>query len=53
MTNHNLQAIGQCMGGKDHTTIMYGIKRIEAELESSDNAKNTVNLLKKKINPST
>lgn len=53
MTNHNLQAIGQCMGGKDHTTIMYGIKRIESELESSDNAKNTVNLLKKKINPST
>lgn len=52
MTNVRLEAIGQYLG-KDHTTIMYGSNKIEAELENSDSLKNTINILKKKINPSS
>ncbi len=52
MTGMNLQRIGEYMGGKDHTTIMYGIRKIESQIKSSDSIKNTIQLLKKKINPS-
>ena len=48
----NLQSIGQIMGGKDHTTIMYGIRKIETSVKTSDEVRNTIQLLKKKINPS-
>ena len=52
MTSYKLKAIGQIMGGKDHTTIMYGCKKIEGEIAKSESTKNTIELLKKKINPS-
>ena len=52
MTGMNLQRIGEYMGGKDHTTIMYGLRKIESQIKSSDSIKNTIQLLKKKINPS-
>lgn len=52
MTSANLQAIGAIMGGKDHTTILHGVNKIEAELKTSDSTQNLVALLKKKINPS-
>lgn len=52
MTGMNLQSIGQIMGGKDHTTIMYGIRKIETSVKTSDEVRNTIQLLKKKINPS-
>ena len=52
MTSYKLKAIGQIMGGKDHTTIMYGCKKIEGEITKSESTKNTIELLKKKINPS-
>ncbi len=52
MTNVRLEAIGQYLC-KDHTTIMYGSNKIEAELEHSDSLKNTISILKKKINPSS
>ncbi|MCQ2509474.1 MAG: chromosomal replication initiator protein DnaA [Lachnospiraceae bacterium] len=52
MTSTNLQGIGALMGGKDHTTILHGVKKIEDELQTSDTTQNLVALLKKKINPS-
>lgn len=52
MTSYKLKAIGQIMGGKDHTTIMYGCKKIEGEISKSESTRNTIELLKKKINPS-
>ena len=52
MTSYKLKAIGQIMGGKDHTTIMYGCKKIEGEIAKSESTRNTIELLKKKINPS-
>ena len=32
----SLPAIGRVLGGRNHTTILHGIKRIEARLASSD-----------------
>ncbi|MDO4617605.1 MAG: chromosomal replication initiator protein DnaA [Lachnospiraceae bacterium] len=52
MTSANLQAIGAILGGKDHTTILHGVKKIEDELQSSETTQNLIALLKKKINPS-
>ena len=52
MTSTNLQGIGALMGGKDHTTILHGVKKIEDELQTSDTTQNLIALLKKKINPS-
>ena len=46
-----LQYIGKCLGNRDHTTVMHGIEKIEHELENDDNLKNTIDILKKKINP--
>lgn len=47
----SLKAIGKQLGNRDHTTVMHGIEKIEKEMETNDNLKNTVNILKKKINP--
>ena len=48
-----LKSIGKCLGNRDHTTIMHGIDKIENEIVSDDNLKNTIETLKKKINPQT
>ena len=46
-----LKSIGKCLGNRDHTTIMHGIDKIEHEIENDENLKNTIDTLKKKINP--
>ncbi len=51
MTSESLQNIGKALGGRDHTTIIHGTKKIAAELKTDDNLKNTIDILKKKINP--
>ena len=35
LTNHSLPEIGQAFGGRDHTTILHGCRKI-AELRESD-----------------
>lgn len=45
------KAIGKCLGNRDHTTVMHGIEKVEKEIETNDNIRNTVEILKKKINP--
>ena len=47
----SLKMIGKVLGNRDHTTVMHGIEKIEKELETDNNLKNTVDILKKKINP--
>ena len=39
------------IGNRDHTTIMHGIDKIEKEINNDENLKNTIETLKKKINP--
>lgn len=43
-----LQQIGKYLG-KDHTTVMHGYEKIKKELETNENLRNTLDVLKKKI----
>lgn len=47
----SLKAIGAIFGGKDHSTVKYGIEKVESEMETDETLANTVNIIKKKINP--
>ena len=47
----SLKAIGSIFGGKDHSTIKYGIEKVESEMETDETLANTVNIIKKKSNP--
>jgi chromosomal replication initiator protein len=40
------------MGKRDHTTVLHGSKKIASEIKKSDSTRNTVEILKKKLNPS-
>lgn len=51
MTDASLQSIGKLLGGKDHTTIIHGADKIKAELNNNPSFQNTIDILKKKINP--
>ena len=51
MTNESLQNIGKALGGRDHTTIIHGTKKIVSTLEKDETLRNTIDILKKKINP--
>ena len=51
MTESSLKSIGVILGGKDHSTIKYGIEKISEEYKTSETLKNTIGVLKKKINP--
>ena len=51
MTETTLKIIGDSLGGRDHTTIMSGINKIEREVEENDDTREIIDILKKKINP--
>lgn len=51
MTDTALKSIGIILGGKDHSTIKYGISKIAAEIEKDETLANTINIIKKKISP--
>jgi len=51
MTDIPLDSIGQLLGGRDHSTIIHGIKKIADEYESNENTRNLIETIKKKINP--
>ena len=51
MTESSLKAIGVVLGGKDHSTIKYGIEKIAAEEKEDETLSNTRNIKRKKINP--
>lgn len=51
MTSAGLKKIGAEMGNRDHSTILHGSKKIAAEIKKSDTVRNTIEILKKKINP--
>ena len=52
MTSNSLSAVGKILGKKDHTTVIHGIKKIEAELENNEELKNKIEIITKKLNPS-
>lgn len=51
MTECPLDTIGSLLGGRDHSTIIHGIKKITAEYEDNESFKGVIDTIKKKINP--
>ncbi len=51
MTDTPLKTIGITLGGRDHATISHGINKIAAEVKIDEALCNTVDIIKKKINP--
>ena len=51
LTETPLQAIGIILGGKDHSTIKYGVEKIEKEMAKDETLNNTINIIMKKKNP--
>ena len=51
LTETPLQAIGIILGGKDHSTIKYGVEKIEKSIVKDETLNNTINIINKKINP--
>lgn len=51
MTDTPLDSIGALLGGRDHSTIIHGIKKISEEYDSNENVRNMIETIKKKINP--
>ena len=51
MTDSNLDNIGSLLGGRDHSTIIHGVKKISEEYENNSNTRTLIETIKKKINP--
>jgi len=51
MTSESLKNIGTIMGKKDHTTVIHGQRNISKEVLNSESIHNTIEVLRKKINP--
>ena len=51
MTGASQDAIGSFLGGRDHSTVIHGIKRVETEIQNNEAMKNQIEVIKKKINP--
>jgi chromosomal replication initiator protein len=51
MTDIPLDTIGSFLGGRDHSTIIHGIRKITEEYENNDSTKALIDTIKKKINP--
>ena len=51
MTNIPLDSIGALLGGRDHSTIIHGIKKVTDEYNSSESMQNLIDTITKKINP--
>ncbi len=43
--------IAKLLGKKDHTTIIHGVNKIASEIQSNEEMKNKIDIIKKKINP--
>ena len=51
MTDTPLETIGALLGGRDHSTIIHGIKKVAEDYDNNENTKNLIETIKKKINP--
>lgn len=51
MTDLPLNSIGQLLGGRDHSTVVHGIKKVNDEISSDKTFSQTVETIRKKINP--
>ncbi len=51
MTDTPLKSIGIMLGGRDHSTVSHGVDKVTADIKKSDTLKNTIEIIKKKVNP--
>ena len=51
MIGDNLQTIADSVGVTNHTTIMYGINKIDKEYRENPETKERIDMIRKKINP--
>ena len=51
MTDTPLKTIGIMLGGRDHSTVSYGIEKVAEEIQMNEALNNTIDIIKKKINP--
>ena len=51
MTDSSLAAIGEILGGRDHSTIIHGIEKIEEDYAHNESTQKLIEMIKKKINP--
>ncbi len=51
MTSASLETIGAILGGRDHSTIIHGIKKITEDYEKNEDFHYLLETIKKKINP--
>lgn len=51
LTETSLTNIGKLLGKKDHTTIIHGVNKIAEEMNTNEDLRNKIDIIKKKINP--
>lgn len=52
LTEESLHSVGALLGKRDHTTVIHGHDKIEAEIQTNEQIRSTVEVLKKKLLPS-
>lgn len=51
MTDESLQTIASLVNKKDHTTVINAVRKIEKEMKTSEETRNHVEIIQKKISP--
>lgn len=51
LTDLSLQAVGNCFGGRDHSTVINGENKVKKKIESNPAFSNDIDIIIKKINP--
>ena len=51
MTSFPLIKIGNCLGKRDHATVIHGCEKIKKDLVNNESLQSTLETIKKKINP--
>jgi chromosomal replication initiator protein len=51
MIDSPFKNIGIMLGGRDHSTVMHGFKKMEAEIKTNETLRNTINTIRKKVSP--
>ena len=50
-SDYSLDAIGEVLGGRDHSTILHGYNKIEGEISKDENMSQIIETIKKKLSP--
>ena len=49
MAQYSLKQVGDCVGGRDHSTVLNGVDKIESLIKRDPNMKQTIEAIIKKI----